>query len=79
MKGSNGKFVFLLDGYDELKLPRNMYESNKLGDWGGTVKVIMTSRKEYLSNYGNYLQYFQPKDCSVGVLFEYRISDVSRA
>lgn len=60
MKGSNGKFVFLLDGYDELKIPRNMYDHNKLGDWKGTVKVIMSSRQEYLSNYGNYMQYFRP-------------------
>ena len=82
MKNSDGKFLFLLDGYDELKAPKNMYIQNKLSDWAGTVKVIMSSRQEYLQAYGNYERYFRPKpptgtDPDVSTLMEYRISEVS--
>jgi len=54
MKNSKGKFLFLLDGYDELKAPKNMYLTNRLAEWRGTVKVLTTSRQEYLAAYGNY-------------------------
>ena len=38
------KFVIMLDGYDELKAPKNMYITNRLADWKGDVKVLITSR-----------------------------------
>jgi len=80
MKNSSGHFLFLLDGYDELKAPKNMYIQNKLVDWKGTVKMIMSSRQEYLSAYGNYEKYFRPKyaEPDVSTLMEYRISEVSQ-
>ena len=60
MKNSNKKFLFLLDGYDELKVPKNMFITNKLNEWKGTAKLLITSRQEYLLAYGNYQRYFKP-------------------
>ena len=78
MKDSTKKFLFMLDGYDELKSPKNMYITNRLAEWQGTVKVIMTSRQEYLTAYGNYQKYFKPVQVELATLLEYRITDVSR-
>jgi hypothetical protein len=79
MKESDKKFLFLLDGYDELKVPKNMFITNKLNEWKGTAKLLITSRQEYLLAYGNYQRYFKPnfKDPKDNILLEYRISEVS--
>jgi hypothetical protein len=80
MKESDKKFLFLLDGYDELKVPKNMFITNKLNEWKGTAKLLITSRQEYLVAYGNYQRYFKPnfKDVRQNILLEYRISEVSK-
>jgi len=53
------RFVFLLDGYDEIKTETNLYMTNKLRDWN--AKVIITCRSEYLAN-RNYQKLFQSDD-----------------
>ena len=80
LKESNKKFLFLLDGYDELKVPKNMFITNKLNEWKGTAKLLITSRQEYLMAYGNYQRYFKPnfKNPRQNILLEYRISEVSK-
>ena len=80
MKNSDKKFLFLLDGYDELKVPKNMLITNKLNEWKGTAKLLITSRQEYLLAYGNYQRYFKPNfpDPKDNILLEYRISEVSK-
>ena len=40
-------FVFLLDGFDEIKTEKNIYASNQLKDWKG--QVVITARTEYLA------------------------------
>lgn len=79
LKEKKRKFLFLLDGYDELKVPKNMFVTNKLNEWKGVVKLLVTSRQEYLIAYGNYVRFFKPnfKDNSKNVVLEYRISEVS--
>ena len=44
LKASDYKFLFLFDGFDELKQPINLYDTNQLGSWGADVKIIVTSR-----------------------------------
>ena len=79
MKDSDGKFIFLLDGYDELKVPKNMYAINKMSEWQGKVKMIMTSRHEYLAAYGsNYLKYFAPRNADSSGFRDYTITTVSK-
>jgi len=40
------KLIFLLDGYDELSTAQNLYRANGMGEWAGTIKFIMTSKRE---------------------------------
>ena len=54
MRASHGKFLLLLDGYDELKGPKNLHEANRIGGWTGAVKMIVTSRQAYLAAYADY-------------------------
>jgi len=51
------KFVFILDGYDEIeKRDRNFYADNQLEEWN--AKTIITSRPEYLGS--GYQSKFHP-------------------
>ncbi|MCX8566463.1 MAG: WD40 repeat [Glomeribacter sp. 1016415] len=53
----NYHFVFILDGYDEIKNRTSMfYVENELDQW--KAKVIITSRPEYLGE--NYQRQFHP-------------------
>ncbi|BBE09683.1 WD40 repeat-containing protein [Mycoavidus cysteinexigens] len=52
------RFIFILDGYDELEdRHRCFYKDNQLDDWSG-AKVIISSRPEYLGS--NYQYKFHP-------------------
>ena len=75
MKENDSKYLFIFDGYDELKAPKNLYKVNKLEEFGEDTKMIITSREEYLKAYGNYQKYFKPESNSQ--LFEHRITDVT--
>ncbi|BBE09681.1 NB-ARC domain protein [Mycoavidus cysteinexigens] len=56
---ANYRFIFILDGYDEIKdRTRLFYAENELDEW--QAKVIVTSRPEYLG--GRYERQFHPKD-----------------
>ncbi|BBE08562.1 Uncharacterized protein MCB1EB_0401 [Mycoavidus cysteinexigens] len=66
----NHRFVFILDGYDELKNRNQMfYVKNRLARW--KAKAIITSRPEYLGS--NYQIAFQPLGEQT-VLEEYRLA-----
>ncbi len=65
------KFVFILDGYDEIRQTRNLYLSNEInrsGNWQG--HMLISCGGEYLG--GEYGKRFQPKPSLKGedVLFE---------
>ncbi|BBE09998.1 WD40 repeat-containing protein [Mycoavidus cysteinexigens] len=56
---ANYRFIFILDGYDEIKdRTRLFYIENELDEW--RAKVIITSRPEYLGD--RYERQFHPKD-----------------
>jgi len=43
------EFVFILDGYDEIKQrDRNFYIDNRIGEWN--ARIVITSRPEYLGS-----------------------------
>ena len=54
LRASHGKFLLLLDGYDELKAPKNLHLANRVDGWTGAVKMIITSRQQYLAAYPDY-------------------------
>ena len=37
-------YLFLIDGYDEMKAPKNLYTLNKMKKFGKNTKMIITSR-----------------------------------
>ncbi|CAG8468021.1 2699_t:CDS:1 [Cetraspora pellucida] len=54
------KFVFILDGYDEIaERERNCYNSNMFSKWKN-AKIIISCRPEYLGN--DYEKKFWPKE-----------------
>ena len=53
-------FIFLLDGYDELKQKKNLFIGNKLNEWENS-KTIITCRTQYLAGEeASYPNYFSP-------------------
>ncbi len=69
----NYRFIFILDGYDEIKdRTRLFYIENKLDQW--KAKVIITSRPEYFGN--GYECQFHPKGQAY-LLQAYRLSPFS--
>jgi hypothetical protein len=48
--------VFLLDGFDELGKPINLYQSNNLGAWN--AHVIVGARSQYLQSLPEYTSLF---------------------
>ena len=59
-------FLFLLDGYDELKQKGNLYDSNQLDQWKG--QTIITCRTQYLSGeQSSYRNYFAPRNQSTSL------------
>ena len=69
-------YLFLIDGYDEMKAPKNLYTLNKMKKFGKNTKMIITSRHQYLKSYDNYEKYFKPNASSI--LLEHHILDVTR-
>ena len=59
-----------------------------MGEWAGTIKFIITSKREECRNLekedsstaGNYWKYFEPdakaKDRAIAVLLEYRVKEI---
>jgi hypothetical protein len=52
------EFVFILDGYDELREWKNLYVTNRLGEW--KAKVLITCRSQYLFRTREHSHYFMP-------------------
>jgi len=50
LKDSDHQFIFIFDGYDELAGGGvvNLYQTNRLGDWGNNSKVLISCRTGYL-------------------------------
>lgn len=44
----NYKFIFILDGYDEINTTSNLYLTNKLENW--KAKIVISCRTDYLNN-----------------------------
>ncbi len=60
LKKEKQKFVFILDGYDEIRQTQNLYLSNSInqpGSWQG--QMVISCRSEYLGQ--DYRSRFQPK------------------
>ncbi len=59
LKKENQRFIFILDGYDEIRQTQNLYVSNsinKSNGWQG--KMVISCRSEYLGQ--DYQSRFQP-------------------
>src|SRR5207253_5531554 len=52
------QFLFIFDGYDEIRQIKNLYVTNRLERW--QAKVIITCRREYLYHIDNYTLHFTP-------------------
>ena len=69
-KGSKYEIVFILDGYDEQSIYKNLYRTNNLNDYRDNSKeeashfpkVIVTCRSELLSGRKNYEELFWPSE-----------------
>ncbi len=58
-KDDNQRFVFILDGYDEIRQMRNLYLSNSINQSGGWQgQMVISCRSEYLGQ--DYRSRFQP-------------------
>ncbi|MCX8565975.1 MAG: WD40 repeat [Glomeribacter sp. 1016415] len=71
----NYRFIFILDGYDEIKdRTRMFYIENGLDQW--QAKVIITSRPEYLGD--RYERQFHPKN-QAHLLQGYQLASLSNS
>ncbi len=52
------QFIFILDGYDEIHQLKNLYVTNRLGEW--QAKTIITCRSQYLYHVNESDKYFMP-------------------
>lgn len=55
---SHEKFIFIVDGYDELHLFQNCYVTNKWNQWN--AKVLIACRSQALYYQKDYEKYFTP-------------------
>jgi len=75
LRDGDVKIVMLLDGFDELRQPVNLYDANDLASWMGDMKIIVTSRVENLEAYQDYTKLFAPRR-RPDQLIEYLLEDV---
>ncbi len=52
------QFIFVLDGYDEIHLFKNLYVTNKLSEW--QARTIITCRSQYLYYLSDTDKHFMP-------------------
>jgi hypothetical protein len=62
LKKSTMRVVLLIDSYDEMRQPVNLWNKNELSEWEGTIKIIIASRGDYLVPYNNYTTFFIPDE-----------------
>ncbi|UUM22299.1 NACHT domain-containing protein [Mycoavidus sp. SF9855] len=61
LKKEKQRFIFILDGYDEIRQTKNLYQSNGInqpGSWQG--QMVISCRSEYLGQGQGYRKWFQP-------------------
>ena len=75
LRDGDSQVVMLLDGFDEMRHPTNLYDGNDYASWMGDVKVIVTCRTEALEAYQDYTKFFAPRR-RADQLVEYLIEDV---
>jgi hypothetical protein len=61
---SKYRFLFILDGYDEINTKINLYQKNALQQWPGS-KVIISCRPEFLDK--DYLKWFIPSETKLNI------------
>ncbi len=67
LKKEKQRFVFILDGYDETRQTKNLYQSNGINHPGGWQGLMLIScRSEYLGQGQNYRKWFQPNQYRQG-------------
>ncbi len=59
------ELVLILDGYDELGSKKNIFSTNRLGEW--KAKVIITCRTQYLDKEKNYQKLFAIKNPATNI------------
>ena len=77
IKKSLMRVVLLIDSYDEMRQPVNLWNQNELSEWEGTIKIIIASRGDYLVPYNNYTTFFVP-DEEEHSFSDYIISDIDK-
>ncbi|CAL5993303.1 WD40_repeat protein [Hexamita inflata] len=65
---TNTPIILIIEGYDEVRCFKNLYNTNKLYDW--TCKVIFTCRKQHLAQYQLYYKLFTPQNSNIQEVFE---------
>ena len=48
LRGGLGKFLLLIDGYEELRSPVNIWDQNNFEDWEKDIKILISCRSDYL-------------------------------
>jgi len=77
IKKSNLSVVLLIDSYDEMRQPVNLWNQNNFEEWEGTIKIIVASRGDYLVTYTNYTTFFVP-DEDENAFSDFVISDIDQ-
>ncbi|CAL6061036.1 WD40_repeat protein [Hexamita inflata] len=65
---TNTPIILIVEGYDEVRCYKNLYNTNKLHDWN--CKVIFTCRKQHLAQYQLYYKLFAPPNSNIQEVFE---------
>ena len=58
-----------------MRQPVNLWDLNKLDEWEGDIKIIITCRGDYLDPYSNHTTFFIP-DNEETAFNNYEISDI---
>ena len=77
IKRSSLRIVLLVDSYDEMRQPVNLWNQNSFDEWEGTIKVIVACRGEYLVPFANYTTFFIPQN-DENAFSDYVITDIDK-
>ena len=75
IKSSTLRVVLLVDSYDEMRQPVNLWNQNNFDEWEGSIKMIVACRGEYLVPFANYTTFFIPQN-DENAFSDYVIADV---
>ncbi|CAL6085440.1 WD40_repeat protein [Hexamita inflata] len=68
LRDSQKQIVFIIDGYDEIGIFKNLYAANNLQNWN--CKAIFTCRSTHLANEQQYFKYFSPPKSDRSLTFQ---------